>query len=66
MVLVNTLSLLQFSTEGHRALFYVEDASTANALAKVSRKITDTEGYKVLFIPHTHTMHDTHVQMTIT
>ncbi|XP_063044934.1 nuclear RNA export factor 1-like isoform X2 [Engraulis encrasicolus] len=39
---------VKFSTEGHRALFYVEDASTANALAKVSRKITDTEGYKVI------------------
>uniref|UniRef100_A0A8C9V1A0 Nuclear RNA export factor 1 n=1 Tax=Scleropages formosus TaxID=113540 RepID=A0A8C9V1A0_SCLFO len=32
---------------GNRAQFYIDDASTANALSKVSRKITDTEGYKV-------------------
>uniref|UniRef100_A0A8C9RGE9 Nuclear RNA export factor 1 n=1 Tax=Scleropages formosus TaxID=113540 RepID=A0A8C9RGE9_SCLFO len=36
-----------YHTEGNRAQFYIDDASTANALSKVSRKITDTEGYKV-------------------
>ncbi|XP_035267113.1 nuclear RNA export factor 1 isoform X2 [Anguilla anguilla] len=38
---------IQYHTEGNRAQFFVDDASTANALSKVSRKITDTEGYKV-------------------
>lgn len=35
--------------EGNRAEFFIEDSTTANALFKVSRKITDKEGYKVLF-----------------
>uniref|UniRef100_A0A8C9TR08 Nuclear RNA export factor 1 n=1 Tax=Scleropages formosus TaxID=113540 RepID=A0A8C9TR08_SCLFO len=38
---------VHYHTEGNRAQFYIDDASTANALSKVSRKITDTEGYKV-------------------
>ncbi|XP_012679838.2 nuclear RNA export factor 1-like isoform X2 [Clupea harengus] len=41
---------VKFSTEGHRAQFYIEDSSTANALQKISRKITDMEGYKVIVI----------------
>uniref|UniRef100_A0A4W4GTW3 Nuclear RNA export factor 1 n=1 Tax=Electrophorus electricus TaxID=8005 RepID=A0A4W4GTW3_ELEEL len=32
---------------GNRAQFYIDDSTTANALVKVSRKITDKEGYKV-------------------
>ncbi|KAL4623006.1 nuclear RNA export factor 1 isoform X1, partial [Arapaima gigas] len=38
---------VHYHTEGNRVQFYIDDASTANALSKVSRKITDTEGYKV-------------------
>ncbi|KAG5270506.1 hypothetical protein AALO_G00193410 [Alosa alosa] len=41
---------VKFSTEGHRVQFYIEDSSTANALQKISRKITDAEGYKVIVI----------------
>lgn len=37
----------QYHTEGNRAQFYIDDSSTAYALAKVSRKITDKDGYKV-------------------
>uniref|UniRef100_A0A8C8HRT5 Nuclear RNA export factor 1 n=1 Tax=Oncorhynchus tshawytscha TaxID=74940 RepID=A0A8C8HRT5_ONCTS len=33
--------------EGNRAQFYIDDSITANALLKISRKITDKEGYKV-------------------
>uniref|UniRef100_A0A8C7FNB2 Nuclear RNA export factor 1a n=1 Tax=Oncorhynchus kisutch TaxID=8019 RepID=A0A8C7FNB2_ONCKI len=36
--------------EGHKAQFYLEDACTANALCRVSRQITDTEGYKVIVL----------------
>ncbi|XP_066570667.1 nuclear RNA export factor 1-like [Amia ocellicauda] len=44
---------VQFHYEGNRAVFYVQDATTAHALHKVSRKITDTEGYKVsVFMNH--------------
>uniref|UniRef100_A0A8C7SYM0 Nuclear RNA export factor 1b n=1 Tax=Oncorhynchus mykiss TaxID=8022 RepID=A0A8C7SYM0_ONCMY len=32
---------------GNRAQFYIDDSITANALLKISRKITDKEGYKV-------------------
>uniref|UniRef100_A0A672Q0G0 Nuclear RNA export factor 1-like n=1 Tax=Sinocyclocheilus grahami TaxID=75366 RepID=A0A672Q0G0_SINGR len=39
-----------YHTDGNKAQFYVEDATTANALFKVSRKITDKEGYKVTVI----------------
>ncbi|GAA6108878.1 nuclear RNA export factor 1 [Tachysurus ichikawai] len=38
---------IQYHIEGNRAQFYIEDSSTAYALAKVSRKITDKDGYKV-------------------
>uniref|UniRef100_A0AAY4BXT6 Nuclear RNA export factor 1 n=1 Tax=Denticeps clupeoides TaxID=299321 RepID=A0AAY4BXT6_9TELE len=34
------------STEGNKVQFYIDDASTAAALSKVSRKITDSDGYK--------------------
>uniref|UniRef100_A0A672Q0F1 Nuclear RNA export factor 1-like n=1 Tax=Sinocyclocheilus grahami TaxID=75366 RepID=A0A672Q0F1_SINGR len=40
---------VHYHTDGNKAQFYVEDATTANALFKVSRKITDKEGYKVIF-----------------
>uniref|UniRef100_A0AAY4BY77 Nuclear RNA export factor 1 n=1 Tax=Denticeps clupeoides TaxID=299321 RepID=A0AAY4BY77_9TELE len=36
------------STEGNKVQFYIDDASTAAALSKVSRKITDSDGYKVV------------------
>ncbi|KAG7484846.1 hypothetical protein MATL_G00053630 [Megalops atlanticus] len=38
---------IHYHTEGNRVQFYIEDSTTANALSKVSRKITDAEGYKV-------------------
>lgn len=38
---------LQYHTEGNRVQFYIDDSSTAYALVKVSRKITDKDGYKV-------------------
>ncbi|XP_036380703.1 nuclear RNA export factor 1-like [Megalops cyprinoides] len=38
---------IHYHTEGNRVQFYIEDSTTAHALSKVSRKITDTEGYKV-------------------
>ncbi|KAL0994103.1 hypothetical protein UPYG_G00117800 [Umbra pygmaea] len=38
---------VHFHTEGNRAQFFVDDSTTANALTRVSRKITDKEGYKV-------------------
>uniref|UniRef100_A0A672Q051 Nuclear RNA export factor 1 n=1 Tax=Sinocyclocheilus grahami TaxID=75366 RepID=A0A672Q051_SINGR len=41
---------VHYHTDGNKAQFYVEDATTANALFKVSRKITDKEGYKVTVI----------------
>uniref|UniRef100_W5LZ72 Nuclear RNA export factor 1a n=1 Tax=Lepisosteus oculatus TaxID=7918 RepID=W5LZ72_LEPOC len=41
---------VQYHCEGNKAMFYIEDATTANALSKVSRKITDTDGYKVSVI----------------
>uniref|UniRef100_A0AAY4ELU5 Nuclear RNA export factor 1 n=1 Tax=Denticeps clupeoides TaxID=299321 RepID=A0AAY4ELU5_9TELE len=44
------LLLLQYHVDGNRAMFYVEDATTANSLLKVSRKITDKDGYKVTVI----------------
>uniref|UniRef100_A0AAZ3Q1K4 Nuclear RNA export factor 1 n=1 Tax=Oncorhynchus tshawytscha TaxID=74940 RepID=A0AAZ3Q1K4_ONCTS len=40
----------QYQIEGHKAQFYLEDACTANALCRVSRQITDTEGYKVIVL----------------
>uniref|UniRef100_A0A673J1P5 Nuclear RNA export factor 1-like n=1 Tax=Sinocyclocheilus rhinocerous TaxID=307959 RepID=A0A673J1P5_9TELE len=44
------LFLAQYHTDGNKAQFYVEDSTTANALFKVSRKITDKDGYKVTVI----------------
>ncbi|XP_065143130.1 nuclear RNA export factor 1 [Paramisgurnus dabryanus] len=41
---------VQYHTDGNKAQFYVEDSTTANALVKVSRKITDKDGYKVTVI----------------
>ncbi|XP_051960553.1 nuclear RNA export factor 1-like [Xyrauchen texanus] len=38
---------VHYHTDGNRAQFYIEDSTTANALVKVSRKITDKDGYKV-------------------
>ncbi|XP_010868946.2 nuclear RNA export factor 1 [Esox lucius] len=38
---------VHFHTEGNRAQFYVDDSTTASALSRVSRKITDKDGYKV-------------------
>uniref|UniRef100_A0A674BTJ8 Nuclear RNA export factor 1 n=1 Tax=Salmo trutta TaxID=8032 RepID=A0A674BTJ8_SALTR len=38
---------VHYHVEGNRAEFFIEDSTTANALFKVSRKITDKEGYKV-------------------
>ncbi|XP_048883414.1 nuclear RNA export factor 1 isoform X1 [Brienomyrus brachyistius] len=43
---------VHYQTEGNKVQFYIEDASTANALCKVSRKITDPEGYKVTVLMH--------------
>uniref|UniRef100_A0A6Q2YXM6 Nuclear RNA export factor 1 n=1 Tax=Esox lucius TaxID=8010 RepID=A0A6Q2YXM6_ESOLU len=37
---------VHFHTEGNRAQFYVDDSTTASALSRVSRKITDKDGYK--------------------
>ncbi|KAI7796490.1 nuclear RNA export factor 1 [Triplophysa rosa] len=41
---------VHYHTEGNKAQFYIEDSTTANALVKVSRKITDKDGYKVTVI----------------
>ncbi|XP_053505622.1 nuclear RNA export factor 1 [Ictalurus furcatus] len=38
---------IQYHTEGNRVQFYIDDSSTAYALIKVSRKITDKDGYKI-------------------
>ncbi|KAI5622300.1 nuclear RNA export factor 1 [Silurus asotus] len=38
---------IQYHIDGNRAQFYIDDSSTAYALSKVSRKITDKDGYKV-------------------
>uniref|UniRef100_A0A674AHD1 Nuclear RNA export factor 1b n=1 Tax=Salmo trutta TaxID=8032 RepID=A0A674AHD1_SALTR len=38
---------VHYQVEGNRAQFYIDDSATANALLKVSRKITDKDGYKV-------------------
>lgn len=39
---------IHYSTEGHKVQFFLEDATSANALSKITRRITDTEGYKVV------------------
>ncbi|KAG9346482.1 hypothetical protein JZ751_006793 [Albula glossodonta] len=44
---------IHYHTDGNRVHFYIDDGSTANALSKVSRKITDTEGYKVTVLMNT-------------
>ncbi|KAK7131013.1 hypothetical protein R3I94_016221 [Phoxinus phoxinus] len=41
---------VQYHIEGTKAQFYIEDSTTANALSKVSRKLTDKEGYKVALV----------------
>ncbi|MBN3309178.1 NXF1 factor, partial [Amia calva] len=41
---------LQYHCKDNRVVFYVDDASTANALCKVSGKITATEGHKVYIV----------------
>ncbi|XP_051505147.1 nuclear RNA export factor 1-like [Myxocyprinus asiaticus] len=47
---------LHYSTDGHQVHFYVEDGATASALCKLSRKITDSEGRKVVvFMNHCST-----------
>ncbi|KAF5908937.1 nuclear RNA export factor 1, partial [Clarias magur] len=38
---------VQYHTEGNRAQFYIEDSTTAYALSKLSRRITDKDGFKV-------------------
>ncbi|XP_072519644.1 nuclear RNA export factor 1 isoform X2 [Salminus brasiliensis] len=39
---------IHYSTEGNKVQFFLEDATSANALSKITRRITDTEGYKVV------------------
>ncbi|KAL6480358.1 hypothetical protein MHYP_G00113910 [Metynnis hypsauchen] len=39
---------IHYSTEGQKVQFYLDDATSANALCKLTRRITDTEGYKVV------------------
>ncbi|XP_062855820.1 nuclear RNA export factor 1 isoform X2 [Trichomycterus rosablanca] len=41
---------VNYFTEGQKVQFYLEDATAASALCKVSRRITDNEGYKVVVI----------------
>ncbi|XP_041094004.1 nuclear RNA export factor 1-like [Polyodon spathula] len=41
---------VHFHHEKNNAVFFVEDATTANALKMVSRKITDKDSYKVVVI----------------
>uniref|UniRef100_A0AAR2JYJ1 NTF2 domain-containing protein n=1 Tax=Pygocentrus nattereri TaxID=42514 RepID=A0AAR2JYJ1_PYGNA len=41
-------SPIHYSTEGQKVQFYLDDATSANALCKLTRRITDTEGYKVV------------------
>lgn len=40
---------IKFSIDGHSVYFYLDDAAAASALRKLSRRITDSEGYKVLY-----------------
>ncbi|KAA0709704.1 Nuclear RNA export factor 1 [Triplophysa tibetana] len=39
---------LLYSIDGHSVYFYLDDAAAATALRKLSRRITDSEGYKLL------------------
>ncbi|XP_066505853.1 nuclear RNA export factor 1 isoform X2 [Hoplias malabaricus] len=41
---------IHFSTEGQKVQFYLDDAQSASALSKITRRIMDTEGYKVVVI----------------
>uniref|UniRef100_A0A8B9KQ69 Zgc:153681 n=1 Tax=Astyanax mexicanus TaxID=7994 RepID=A0A8B9KQ69_ASTMX len=41
---------IHYSTEGNKVQFFLEDAISANALSKITRRITDTEGYKVVVL----------------
>ncbi|XP_055486318.1 nuclear RNA export factor 1 isoform X1 [Leucoraja erinacea] len=41
---------VQFHYDGNKALFYVEDSTTANALKQVSRRIIDKDLYRVVII----------------
>ncbi|KAI7801584.1 putative nuclear RNA export factor 1 [Triplophysa rosa] len=43
-------SPLLYSTDGHSVYFYLNDAAAASALRKLSCRITDSEGYKVVVI----------------
>ncbi|XP_067232973.1 nuclear RNA export factor 1 [Chanodichthys erythropterus] len=44
---------VHYHTEGNKAQFYIDDSTTANALFKASRKITDKDGYKVTVVMNT-------------
>ncbi|XP_015745893.1 nuclear RNA export factor 1 isoform X2 [Python bivittatus] len=44
---------VEFHCVNNRVVFYVEDASVANALKQVSRKITAPDGYKVAILINT-------------
>uniref|UniRef100_A0A4W4GDX2 NTF2 domain-containing protein n=1 Tax=Electrophorus electricus TaxID=8005 RepID=A0A4W4GDX2_ELEEL len=37
---------MHYATEGQKVQFYLEDATAASALCKITRRITDREGYK--------------------
>uniref|UniRef100_A0A4W4GDS5 NTF2 domain-containing protein n=1 Tax=Electrophorus electricus TaxID=8005 RepID=A0A4W4GDS5_ELEEL len=39
---------MHYATEGQKVQFYLEDATAASALCKITRRITDREGYKVV------------------
>ncbi|XP_067313113.1 nuclear RNA export factor 1 isoform X2 [Pseudorasbora parva] len=41
---------LHYSTEGNKVNFYLEDAATASALCKLTRRITDSEGQRVIVL----------------
>ncbi|KAK2890845.1 hypothetical protein Q8A67_013488 [Cirrhinus molitorella] len=41
---------LHYFTEGHKVHFYVEDAAAANALCKLTRRVTDSEGNRVVVL----------------
>ncbi|KAL7853712.1 hypothetical protein AOLI_G00205560 [Acnodon oligacanthus] len=44
---------IHYHTDGNKAQFYIDDGATANALLKVSRKITDKDGYKIAILMNT-------------
>ncbi|XP_056106149.1 nuclear RNA export factor 1 [Rhinichthys klamathensis goyatoka] len=41
---------LHYSTEGQTVHFYLEDAATASALGKLTRRVTDSEGQRVVVL----------------